>query len=423
VRFIADLHIHSRYSRATSRDMTPEGISYWSQLKGIRVVGTGDFTHPGWVRELQDRLVRQENNLYKLKDAPDGVPSRCRSDVFFIPTAEISCIYKKGERIRKIHLIIIMPSLELVTAFNARLSRIGNITSDGRPILGLDARTLLEMVLQISEDSLVIPAHAWTPHFSIFGAFSGFDSIEECFEDLSDSIYAIETGLSSDPPMNWRLSELDRVRLVSNSDAHSPSKLGREANIFESVLSYEGILNAIKSGKGFEGTIEFYPEEGKYHFDGHRNCSVCLSPEETRKHGKRCPICGRPLTVGVMHRVEMLADRDDGYRPPEAKPFYSAIPLQEIIAEALKAGVNTKKVQALYMKMLNDLGPEFDILLEVDIEEIKRSAGEVVAEGIKRMRKGEVHISPGFDGEFGKIRLFEEVERQEIKGQALLFGS
>ncbi len=423
MRFIGDLHIHSKYSRATSKEMTPEGLAYWAQLKGIKVIGTGDFTHPDWYRELKEKLLLQDNGLYRLREEVTTVPERCRSDVYFIPTAEISCIYKKGDRTRKIHIVIILPTLELVAAFNARLSKIGNLTADGRPIIGLDAKRLLEMILQVTEDSLVIPAHAWTPHFSIFGAFSGFDSIEECFEDLSDRIYAIETGLSSDPPMNWRLSGLDNITLVSNSDAHSPSKLGREANIFDTDLSYEGIINSIKSGRGFEGTIEFYPEEGKYHFDGHRTCNVCISPEETRKYGYKCPVCGRPVTVGVMHRVELLADRNNGYKPERAKPFYSAIPLQEIIAEAVEAGVNTKKVQQLYMKVLQDIGPEFDVLLNREIDDIKRSAGEMVAEGIRRMRDGEVRIRPGFDGEFGKIRLFEEIERQEIKGQTLLFNS
>jgi uncharacterized protein (TIGR00375 family) len=423
MRFIGDLHIHSKYSRATSKEMTPEGLAYWAQLKGIKVIGTGDFTHPEWYRELKEKLLLQDNGLYRLREEVITVPERCRSDVYFIPTAEISCIYKKGDRTRKIHIVIILPTLELVAAFNARLSKIGNITADGRPIIGFDARKLLEMTLQITEESLVIPAHAWTPHFSIFGAFSGFDSIEECFEDLSDRIYAIETGLSSDPPMNWRLSVLDNITLVSNSDAHSPSKLGREANIFDTDLSYEGIINSIKSGRGFEGTIEFYPEEGKYHFDGHRNCNVCISPEETRKYGYKCPVCGRPVTVGVMHRVEILSDRENGYKPERAKPFYSAIPLQEIIAEALEAGVNTKKVQHLYMKVLQDMGPEFDVLLNREIDDIKRSAGDMVAEGIRRMRHGEVKIRPGFDGEFGRIRLFEEIERQEIKGQTLLFNS
>ncbi len=421
MRFIADLHIHSKYSRATSKEMNPENLSYWAQIKGIKVMGTGDFTHPEWFRELSEKLSIDNNGLYRLSTEPPPVPESCQGEVFFVPTAEISCIYSKGGKTRKIHLVVIMPTLEDAGALNTRLSRIGNITADGRPILGLDAMLLLRMVLEITDRALVIPAHAWTPHFSIFGAFSGFDSLEECFEDLTPEIYAIETGLSSDPPMNWRLSALDNITLVSNSDAHSPAKIGREANIFDTALTYDTMVSSIKTGKGFEGTIEFFPEEGKYHYDGHRLCNIWMSPEETRRHNYKCPVCGKGLTVGVMHRVANLADRQNGFKPDRAKPFRSLIPLQEIISEALKTGVNTKRVQQMYMKIITELGPEFGVLMESPLSDIEKVAGGLVAEGIRRMREGKVNIRPGFDGEYGQIRIFEEVERTEIKGQALLF--
>jgi len=421
-RFIADLHIHSHYSRATSKEMYLENISYWAKLKGIRVVGTGDFTHPAWFEELKEKLVpTDENGLYKLAKDTHQLPQCLQTDVYFIPSAEVSCIYSKGGKVRKIHLVVIFEKLEEVALFNTRLSNIGNLTADGRPIVGIDAKLLLQMVLDVSEKGIVIPAHVWTPHFSLFGAFSGFDSLKECFEDLSDNIYAIETGLSSDPPMNWCLSELDNVRLISNSDAHSPMKLGREANIFDTCITYDSIFNAIKTGNGLVGTIEFFPEEGKYHFDGHRNCKVWMSPEETIKHGYKCPVCGNKLTVGVMHRVVLLADREKGFTPPQAKPFYSIIPLQEILSEALKTGVNTKKVKYVYMKILSEIGPELYVLMDAPIEDIKKVAGEVIAEGIKKMREGKVSIRPGYDGEYGSISIFVPQEVSKLKGQDLLF--
>ncbi len=418
---ISDLHIHSRFSRATSKQMNLQSIAYWASIKGIGLMGTGDFTHPQWFQELADELELSENGLYRLREPVDTLPDTCSAEVYFVPTAEISCIYSKGGRTRKIHILLIMPTLEDVAVFNTRLDRLGNITSDGRPILGLDAKVLASLALEISDRALVIPAHAWTPHFSVFGSVSGFDSLEECFEELTEYIYAIETGLSSDPPMNWMLSALDSILLVSNSDAHSPLKIGREANVLSIEPSYQALYDSIKYGKGFEGTIEFFPEEGKYHFDGHRACNVCLSPEETMKNGSRCPVCGKKLTLGVAHRVFELADRQPGERPERAKPFISLIPLQEIISEATGVGVNSKKVQQLYMKMIMELGPEFYILNDVPVDEIERSAGTEIAEGIRRMREGRVNIRPGFDGEFGKIKLFEEPERYELKGQIALF--
>jgi uncharacterized protein (TIGR00375 family) len=401
--------------------MNLQSIAYWAAIKGIGLMGTGDFTHPDWFKELAEGLQLAENGLYRLREPVETLPETCNSEVYFVPTSEISCIYSKGGKTRKIHILIIMPTLEDVAVFNARLDRLGNITSDGRPILGLDAKVLTALALDVCQSALVVPAHAWTPHFSVFGSVSGFDSLEECFEDLTKHIYAIETGLSSDPPMNWMLSGLDDIVLISNSDAHSPLKIGREANVMSIVPSYQALYEAIRYGRGFEGTIEFFPEEGKYHFDGHRACKVCLSPEEALKHDARCPVCGKKLTLGVAHRVYELADRKPGGMPETARPFISLIPLQEIISEAINVGVSSKKVQQIYMKMVQELGPEFYILNDAPSEDIERVASPEIAEGIRRMREGRVNIRPGYDGEFGKIRLFEEPERYEIKGQIALF--
>lgn len=423
MKFIADLHMHSKYSRATSPDMTPENLWKWAQLKGITVLGTGDFTHPKWLTELEEKLDVLDNNLFKLKEnlTLGNVPQSCRSDVYFMLTAEISCIYSKNGRLRKIHSIVLAPDFDVAAKINARLSKIGNLSADGRPILGLDAKLLLKICLEVSDDVMLIPAHAWTPHFSVFGASSGFDLLEECFEDLTPHIYAIETGLSSDPRMNWRLSALDRITLTSHSDAHSPQKIGREANILDTVIFYKAITDAIKNKKGFLGTIEFFPEEGKYHYDGHRLCKVSLSPSETIRQDYLCPVCGKKVTIGVLHRVEKLADREDGFRPKNAPDFFSIIPLPEIIAETLKIGVNSKKVINEYFRMLEKLGNEFTILMDHRIEDIEKAGFEKIAEAISRIRNGKVHIAPGFDGEYGKIKIFEAIERKEIKGQVRLF--
>jgi len=421
--FIADLHIHSKYSRATSREMSPESIWRWAQLKGITVIGTGDFTHPAWFAELREKLVPQENGLFSLHEdfRADDIPEACSARVYFLLSAEISCIYSKNGKTRKVHSVIFVRDLAAAARINAALSRIGNLRADGRPILGLDTKELLRIVIDSSDDAMLVPAHAWTPHFSVFGAASGFDSLEECFEELTDHIHAIETGLSSDPPMNWRLSALDGITLISNSDAHSPAKIGREANIFDTEVSYESIIEAIKTKKGFSGTIEFFPEEGKYHYDGHRACGVTLSPKETIKHDYLCPECGRKVTVGVMHRVEKLADREDGFRPRGAPGFHSIIPLPEIIAETLKKGVNTKAVNEVYFNLLARLGSEFKILMDIPLKDIERAGSPLLREAVARMRSGDVHIAPGFDGEFGRISIFEEAERREIKGQGTLF--
>lgn len=423
MHFIADLHIHSKYSRATSKKISPELIWRWAQLKGISVIGSGDFTHPAWLDELKEMLRPEGNGLFRLKKGlhTNDVPEKCRDDVFFLLSAEISCIYSKKDRVRKIHSLVFVPDFRDAAKINNALSKVGNLKSDGRPILGLDAKELLKIIIDASPDAMFVPAHAWTPHFSVFGAASGFDSLEECFEELTPNIYAIETGLSSDPPMNWQLSSLDKITLISNSDAHSPAKIGREANIFDTGISYSAIMDAIRTRRGFVGTIEFFPEEGKYHYDGHRTCEVSLTPGETIKHNYLCPVCGKKVTVGVMHRVEKLADRDEGFRPKGSPDFYSLIPLPEIIAQVLKVGVNSKKVDSEYFSMLEKLGSEFSILMDRPIEEIEKASSQKIAEAIDRMRRGEVHIEPGYDGEYGKIKIFEKVKRKEIRGQRPLF--
>ena len=330
MKFLADLHIHSHFSRATAKNLNLENIYIAAQLKGITVVGTGDFTHPGWFTELKEKLVPAEEGLFRLKDeiaekCDKQIPKLCRRAVRFILVSEISNIYKKNQKTRKNHNLVYMPGLEVAEEFNSKLDRIGNIESDGRPILGLDTRDLLEIILETSDRAFLIPAHIWTPWFSLLGSKSGFDSIEECFEDLTAHIFAVETGLSSDPLMNWRVSGLDGLTLVSNSDAHSPLKLGREANIFNTELSYAAIKSAIQTGDSdrFLGTMEFYPEEGKYHLDGHRKCNIRLSPEKTRALEGKCPVCGDPLTLGVLYRVEELADRPEGAKPARVPSLLS----------------------------------------------------------------------------------------------------
>jgi DNA helicase II / ATP-dependent DNA helicase PcrA len=394
--FYADLHVHSKYSRATSKDADLEHFAIWAGKKGLSVVGTGDFTHPAWLAELKEKLVPAEPGLFRLKG---DSPTR------FILQVEISTIYKRGGKTRKVHHIIFAPGFEQADRLVEKLSRIGNIRSDGRPILGLDSRDLLEIMLECGEDCFLIPAHIWTPWFSVLGSKSGFDSIEECYGDLSQHIFALETGLSSDPPMNWRLSSLDRYRLVSNSDCHSPAKLAREACMFDTDMSYFAVRDALRTGKGYAGTIEFFPEEGKYHVDGHRKCGVRMLPEETRKNKGVCPVCGKPLTVGVLNRVEELADRPVGARPDSVAPFRSAVPLPEILAEILDVGPDTKKVQAAYEKIITEIGPELFVLEDAAIEVIELKGSSKLAEAIGRMREGTVTREPGYDGEYGRIKL------------------
>lgn len=410
MKMIADLHIHSRFSMATSKEGTPENLDFWARKKGISLIGTGDFTHPVWREELKERLVSEGNGLYRLRDEYVKEESRKfpGEGTRFVVSGEISSIYKKNGKTRKVHNVILLPGLEAADAMAQRLEKIGNIHSDGRPILGLDSHDLLEMMLDVCPEGILIPAHIWTPHFSVLGAKSGFDSVEECFEELAPYIHALETGLSSDPAMNWRISKLDRYQLVSNSDAHSPSKLGREANLLDIDCSYEGLYRAIQTGEGLEGTVEFFPEEGKYHFDGHRKCGVSLSPVEAERLGGICPVCGKKLTMGVDHRVEQLADRAEGFVKKDGKKYESLVPLPEVISTCMGYSAASKKVQGCFEQMIQTLGTEFDILRNVPSEDIKSCAGERIAEGIESVRTGNVKRIPGYDGEYGKIELFDE---------------
>ncbi|MBR5109456.1 MAG: UvrD-helicase domain-containing protein [Clostridia bacterium] len=418
---IADLHIHSKYSRATSSEGDAPHLHLWAKYKGIDLIGTGDFTHPKWREELKEMLIPDGSGLYRLKETyalPCGIPDT--REPRFIVTGEISTIYKRDGKTRKVHHVIVLPGLEEAEKLSHRLEAIGNLHSDGRPILGLDSRDLLEIVLESCPEAVYIPAHIWTPHFSLFGAFSGFDSIEECYGDLSPHIHALETGLSSDPPMNRRLSALDGHLLVSNSDAHSPQKLGREANLLSCGLNYADLKKALETGEGFEGTIEFFPEEGKYHLDGHRDCKCRLEPEETAMHGGLCPVCGKKITIGVLNRVEALADRS----APGVleKPFESLIPLPELVGETLGVSFASKKAQAFYFELLQELGPEFGILREKTPDEIERAGGFLLSEAVRRLRAGQVIRQGGYDGEYGVISVFQPGEKETLLGQTSLLG-
>jgi ATP-dependent DNA helicase UvrD/PcrA len=428
MKFIADFHVHSRFSRATARNLDFENLYISAQLKGLSVIGTGDFTHPGWFAEIKEKLIPAEPGLFRLKDeisrlCDQEVPKSCRRKVRFMLVSEISNIYKKNNITRKNHNLVFLSDLNQVENFNSKLDRIGNIKSDGRPILGLDARDLLEILLDTSDQAFLIPAHIWTPWFSLLGSKSGFDSIDECFEDLTPFIFAVETGLSSDPAMNWRVSALDGLTLVSNSDAHSPLKLGREANLFDTDISYSAIKSAIKSGdpEKFLGTLEFFPEEGKYHLDGHRNCDVRSWPKKTREFGGICQICGKPLTLGVLYRVEELADRPEGVKPKKSHPYYNIVPLVEILSEILKAGPNSKKVMGNYKNLLEKLGSEFDILTTLKRDVIDTAGLPLLGEAITKVRQNKIVLSPGYDGEFGKIKIFKKDEINNLQGQKSLF--
>ncbi len=414
MRFIADFHIHSKYSRATSKDMEVESLAKWAKKKGITLLGTGDFTHPTYFAELKSKLEPLGNGLFKLKTLD--------IDVYYILTTEVSNVYPQDGKVRRIHNIIFAPSFDVVEKINLKLGNLGKLSSDGRPIFGFSSKELVKIILDISYDCLIVPAHAWTPWFSIFGANSGFDSIEECFGEMSKYISVIETGLSSDPEMNWRLSSLDKITLISNSDAHSPNRIGREANAFDCELNYKDIIEALreKDRKRFLFTIEFFPEEGKYHFDGHRNCGVIFSPKQTRSHKYICPKCNKKLTIGVMHRVEELSDRPEGYIPKNAIPSIHIIPLEEIIAEATGYNVGTKAVEMEYERLIERGGSEFKILLDLSPEELISFVPPRILEGIIRMRQGKVSIVPGHDGVYGKISIFPKGEIEE-KGQMKLF--
>ncbi|OQY29742.1 MAG: hypothetical protein B6244_02835 [Candidatus Cloacimonetes bacterium 4572_55] len=421
MRFIADLHIHSHFSRATGKNLNPEQLDYRARLKGVTVVGSGDFTHPGWLSELKEKLEPAGPGLYALKSdyrQETGIPafaaSRC--PVRFLLTAEISCIYKKRDKVRKAHHLLFAPDFAAAERFQSKLSRREfNIASDGRPILGMDSRDLLDMTLTISDRALFIPAHIWTPWFSVLGSKSGFDSIRECFEDLADHIYAVETGLSTDPPMHWMCSFLDPYTLISNSDAHSPEKLGRNANIFQTDLDYDAIVSAIKTGdpNRFGGTIDLFPQEGKYHYDGHRKCGICWDPVETLRHDEICPACGKPVTVGVMNRIAQLSDRPHKKERANRLPFRSIITLKDILSEILGVGPTSKRVDRAYHVLLQKLGSELSILLDISLDEIKRKGGEILAEAVTRMRERQVYVREGFDGEFGKIQVFRPGESRD----------
>lgn len=413
MRFIVDLHLHSKYSRATSSKMNLEEMAKWAEKKGLKVLGTGDFTHPLWFKEIKEKLEPAEKGLFKLKNSP--------LETRFLLSTEISLIYSQGGKMRRIHHLILAPDLLTAEKINIALSWQGNLEADGRPILGLSSIELAKLLFNISEEIALIPAHIWTPWFSLFGSFSGFDSIEECFGDWTEKIFALETGLSSDPGMNWRWSALDRFSLVSNSDSHSLEKLGREANVFETELSYQGIIYAIKekNPQKFLYTIEFFPEEGKYHYDGHRLCGIVFSPEETQTHQGICPRCHKPLTIGVMNRIEQLADREKNYQPSWRVPYRKIVPLEEILAEIFGLQVNTKKVKMEYERLVKIFHGELPLLLEADLEAIRKEGGEKLKEAITRIRKGEVKIRPGFDGEYGKIKIFEEGEFNQWKENTL----
>ena len=436
--YIADLHIHSRFSRATSKESHLPGLAAWAAVKGIQVVGTGDFTHPGWFAHLVEHLEPAEPGFFRLRHGhaavggvlPEGLAAvAAPGDVRFVLTAEISSIYKRGGRVRKVHNLLYVPDLDSVRRLNATLTTMGNIASDGRPILGLDSRDLLEILLEQAPEGFLVPAHVWTPWFSLFGSKSGFDSIEECFGDLSSHIFALETGLSSDPEMNRLIAALDPYTLISNSDCHSPAKLGREANVLDTEFDFFALREALRrpmdadGRQRFAATVEFYPEEGKYHCDGHRKCGVCLQPTVSRQHANLCPVCGKPLTIGVLHRIMELADRSQPVFPAGSPAVHSLVPLPELLAELLDCGPASKKVMAGYVRLIREFGSDFQLLLATPLEEIRSRGFALLAEAIKRVRDGRVIRQPGYDGEFGVIRVFSEGERAELCGQGRLFGA
>jgi len=399
--------------------MDLEEMAKWAKIKGVKVLGTGDFTHPLWLKNIREKLVPAEKGLFRL--ASDG--SQEGQQTLFLLTAEISCVYSKNGRTRKIHILVFAPSLDDVEKINAQLGWIGNLKADGRPILGLDAKELVKIILSGSEDCLVVPAHMYTPWFSLFGSKSGFDYIKECFEEYSQYIFAGETGLSSDPPMSWRNPDLDGISLISNSDSHSPSRIGREANVFETSVNYHDIIGAIKekNPEKFLYTVEFFPEEGKYHYDGHRLCGISLHPSETKKYNGICPVCKKPLTIGVLSRVEQLSGRPEGFIGEGRVPFKRLVPLEEIIAEALDRGTGTVEVEKEYKKLVENFGSEFNVLLSAEKRELSGCTLPQIAEGIIRVREGKIIIDPGYDGEYGKIRIFSKTEQKNFSKQATLF--
>lgn len=417
---VVDLHIHSHYSRATSPKMNVAELYKWGKLKGIDVLGTGDFTHPEWSGELEEKLEPVEEGLFSLKEEwaekkDEELPERIRRrEIRFVLSVEVSNIYNRAGKVRKLHNVVVVPSFEQASEINGELTKIGNLRADGRPILGMDSRRLLEIVLEAGEENLFFPAHIWTPWFSMLGSKSGFDGVREAFGGLAGEIKAVETGLSSDPAMNWRIKELDGVSLVSNSDAHSPSNLGREANVIKSKLSYGEIVGGIKTGdERLVGTIEFFPQEGKYHWDGHRKCGIKMSPQDSLERGNLCPVCGQEMVLGVDHRVEELAEREEGFEPEEHKRVEYIIPLEEIIAQIQGVkSTKSKAVQKVYKLMLAKLGDEFSILRKREVEKIREAGFEREAAAIGGMRRGEVEKEPGYDGVYGKISVVVEKEEQ-----------
>lgn len=409
MKFIADLHIHSKHSRATSKDMDLASLVKWAKIKGVSMLGTGDFTHPLWLSELKARLEKAEEGVYVYEG------------IYFLLTAEVSNIYFKAGRTRKVHSIIFAPSFETVDEINSVLSQYGALASDGRPILSLDCEKMVRDLTRIDPEVFFVPAHAWTPHFSIFGSNSGFDSPEECFEAEMPKVFSIETGLSSDPKMNWRWSKLDRFCLMSNSDAHSPSRIGREANVFSAKINYKDLADILKTKdkKRFLYTIEFFPEEGKYHWDGHRGCKARMAPDEAMKINNMCPVCGKKVTIGVMHRLEGLADRKDGYIDERSPSYKSMVPLPEIIGGALGVGPDSMTVEKEYMQLIKNLGNEFNILLELPEDVLKEKCPPRIALGIINVRKGSLDIMPGYDGEYGKVKIFKDGE--ELSDKQLSF--
>jgi uncharacterized protein (TIGR00375 family) len=403
MKFVADLHIHSKYSRATSPDMNIKTLSEYAKLKGVSLLGTGDFTHYLWLEELKNTLKDSGNGLFEY------------NGVNFMLTGEVSSIYSKNGKVRKIHNVIFVPSFDIADKINSALSGYGNIAYDGRPIIGIDAKDLAEVLFGISKDICLVPGHIWTPWFSLFGSKSGFDSIEECFEEYTKDIYALETGLSSDPAMNWQWSKLDRFSLISNSDSHSPQKIGREANVFNTEMSYKAVTDALKKKdkKKFLYTIEFFPEEGKYHYDGHRLCNIRFSPQESKKNKNICPKCGKPLTIGVMNRVSELADRPEGFVPENSIPFKRMIPLAEIIADTLGVGDASKAVSAEYRAIIPRLGTELEVLTEVSEDKLLKELPVKIAKAIINVRKGDVNILPGFDGEYGTIEILKDAAAEK----------
>ncbi|MCM8794436.1 MAG: endonuclease Q family protein [Candidatus Omnitrophica bacterium] len=411
MRLIADFHIHSRYSRATSSQLDLDQLALWARYKGISLLGTGDCTHPLWMQEIQQKLQAASGGLYEYKG------------VYFVLTAEVNTTFYAGGKGKRIHHVLILPSIEAAQRLNERLGRFGDLLSDGRPTLSLSATELVKLALDVSPEILIVPAHAWTPHFSVFGAFSGFDSVEECFGDQAKEIFCLETGLSSDPAMNWRLSGLDKYTLISNSDSHSATRIGREANVFDCEPSYRQIVEILKTKDRtrFLYTIEFFPEEGKYHLDGHRMCKVRATPRQTAQYQNRCPSCGKRLTIGVAHRVEELADRPDGYEQPGGIPFKRFVTLDKIIADSQGVGIQSKVVMQTYLYLVQSVGTEFEILVDLPESVLREKLPAKVAEGVMRVRSAQLEIDPGYDGEYGDVKIFSGEKEKTTETQMTLF--